>query len=203
MATNKTKLKSLLENPPLNEEDSASKSREDFLLEEIKKSREEILSFETDIKTDYQKIKDESAKFEVRLVEILALFVGLFTFISINVQVFNSQPLSLLSATGFVFITLGGISFFITLLAFLVLDRDLIRARTNSNVLFFILFVTVLITLGGGFYLVVRGDSNSLDKFNKTYYSRADAESDTNKLNQQIIDFKQCILKKGLYPCLQ
>lgn len=174
------------------------------LSELIDKTREDLAKLRVESQEHLSDLREETRKFEVRLVEILALFVGLFTFVSIDVQIFNSEPLSVASAAGFVLITLGGITFFITLLGVLVLDRGLISSVIkNTSMLFMTLFIVIVSTLAGGSYLIWLGEQNSLKDFNGMYYSKAQGDSDITNVTQELTTLKECLKNGGWNKCLQ
>jgi glucan phosphoethanolaminetransferase (alkaline phosphatase superfamily) len=173
-------------------------SDEDFLktLAEYKIELERLKTDQTDFKN---KQETNSAKFESRLVEILAVFVGLFTFISVSVQILSSKDISVITAIGLVLIVLGGITFFLLLLAFFVLDRNFIPTYLKPGALFFSAFITIILLIGGGIFLVKKEGSDRL----KNYYLRTEAEAALATSSQQFKDFKDC-LRKGLWDkCLK
>jgi uncharacterized membrane-anchored protein len=107
------------------------------------------------IKTEEDKLKDkleqkiEDSKLSV--IETLGLFVALFTFISIDVQILKSD-LNLLALAGFVLVTLGALSFFVICLNLLVTKSD-DRIKT-SKYRFVLAFIITILLLVCGVWLI-------------------------------------------------
>lgn len=69
-------------------------------------------------KKDVEFLKADISGFKDRIVEIMAIFVALFTFVSVDIQIFKSD-ISFLSATGTSLITLGALILFVCILHFI------------------------------------------------------------------------------------
>lgn len=94
-----------------------------------KEIKEEIQPEFNGLKTNIETIEKRTEQNKLRLIETLALFVALFTFVSVNIQIFRS-PLSLLSAAGFVLIMLGSLSLFLLIMHFILLNLNFKKTIT-------------------------------------------------------------------------
>lgn len=106
-----------------------NKNQRDFIKKYVDQQIKPItLEIEKSIKNDIEDSKSKS-------IEILAIFVALFTFVSIEFQIFKSFT-SWEAAAGLTFIVLGSLSFFAILTSHLISKRSL---------LFFLLYIIPLI----------------------------------------------------------
>ncbi|MCX6806858.1 MAG: hypothetical protein NT135_01915 [Candidatus Berkelbacteria bacterium] len=111
---------------------SIEKFREEYkkdINELDKKSRQET-------REELNNIRRFSEQNQIRLIEVLALFVALFTFISINIQIFKFG-LPLWIVAGFILILLGALCFFIVIvdavLRNLPFQKNLVHKGLLSN----------------------------------------------------------------------
>lgn len=91
-----------------------TQARLDYLKEKIEKYESRMEK----IKDDLDKKIDDS---KIRIIETLGIFVALFTFISINFQVFKSYK-NPVAISGLILILLGSLTTFITILDFLIIN---------------------------------------------------------------------------------
>ena len=134
-------------------------------------------------KEDLEKLKSELKlelkKESTRFIEILAILVAVFSFISIDIQIFKFTN-SLWSAVGLSFILFGLLAFFVSfLIAFL--DR--------SRFAYIVLFISIIFVLFGTIFII---------KENK----KITAIESEKLLKGEFDDFKICIKTKGLFSCL-
>lgn len=102
--------------------------------------------------------KIDSSK--ISIIETLGIFVALFTFVSIDVQILKTD-LSLLAIVGFILVTLGALSFF-------VVSLNLLVTKSTSDIkdLKLQYIVAVILTIAffvSGVYLINR-DTNNIEK---------------------------------------
>jgi hypothetical protein len=142
----------------------------------------------------------EDAKSSNRNIEILAVFVTLFTFISIETQILRSG-ISFITAIGFSLLMLGSLIFFIFSLHFLIRSEKVL----SEYVQFFLLLVIALLIIATGLFFVYKGEKSFLSDLDKKYYSKADADQKIMTQVNFILDtFKKCIVSNGTYwPCLK
>lgn len=149
-------------------------------------------------------IKDDLNEYKVKIIEVLAIFVALFTFISVDIQIFKSE-ISILSAAGFTLIMFAGLMFFVITLAYLMGDKRI-------NGLKFLISIILFIIIGiAGVYYVSR-DYNGVEKILKEkfytteqLYTKEQVDnnlsSSVNKIDQQFNDFKKCLKEGGWNRC--
>lgn len=149
-------------------------------------------------------IKDDLNEYKVKIIEVLAIFVALFTFVSVDIQIFKSE-ISILSAAGFTLIMLAGLVFFVIILAYLLDDKRI----NNLKLLCIIIF---LVVIGGfGVYWVGRdydGVEKTLkEKFYTTEQLYTNEQTDekiassTAVIENQLNDFKKCLKEGGWNKC--
>ncbi|MEK7652003.1 MAG: hypothetical protein AAB351_02240 [Patescibacteria group bacterium] len=145
------------------------------------------------------KEKDE-IKSSNRNIEILAVFVTLFTFISIETQILRSG-ISFITAVGFSLLMLGGLLFFIFSLNFFIKNE---RVRSDFGQ-YFILLLVALFVLCSGLVLIYKGEEKFQANFDDKYYKKTEIEQQIMLKSNELLDnFKKCVLQKGNYwPCLK
>ena len=132
--------------------DSINKNNEIFNLKEInKKQAKEIKDFEvkllklenffdTKLKINIENATTQIKSIETKTLESLALFATLFTFISVNIQIFSKVE------------NLGQAGIFTSLLAFALLTfLGLFFSRTRENWRFLVITLTVFFIFSLGF----------------------------------------------------
>jgi len=170
--------------------------KDDAYVDFFNKYADRIRKIENDL---VKKEKDE-IKNSNRNIEILAIFVTLFTFISIETQILRSG-ISFITAVGFSLLILGGLLFFIFSLNFFIKNE---RKWLDFGQ-YLILLIVSLVVLGSGLFLVYEGEKSFLANFDDVYYKKTEVEQQiilksTGLLN----DFKKCISQNGSYwPCLK
>lgn len=178
---------------------------------DLEKTREES-NAQKDV---IEKLKEELQKRRTEFIEILGIFVALFTFVSVDIQ-FSKAEISFWSLVGFTLITLGGLVLFILCLHIsLHLNSENEKARALSFRNPFVwLFVLCCFLLGAG-VLLVWGDGNKilrkdffLKKQEETKQELLHITSDLASTSEAVgsvlgcsstfntyWDFKNCILK--------
>lgn len=119
----------------------------DYLKGEIDKYESRIEK----IKDGLDKKIDDS---KIRVIETLGIFVALFTFVSIDFQVFKSykDPLTI---SGLILILLGSLSMFIVLLDYLVINSDHgNKIKKELRVELVLISISCLVM---GFFLLITG----------------------------------------------
>lgn len=170
--------------------------KDDAYVDFFNKYADRIKKIENDLAI---KEKDE-IKSSNRNIEILAVFVTLFTFISIETQILRSG-ISFITAVGFSLIILGGLLFFIFSLNFFIKNE---RTWTDFGQ-YFILLIVSLVVLGSGLFLVYEGDKSFLANFDDKYYKKTEIDQQIILKSTGLLDgFKKCILQNSNYwPCLK
>lgn len=102
--------------------------------------------------------KKEITKVRDKFIEIIAVFVALFTFISVDVQIFKENNISHFVALGFVLIMFASLYFFVKLLV----------SINNSTDFGYLNSLFVILLIGGGIFLIYIDWSF----FDKEYYSK-------------------------------
>jgi len=137
-----------------------------------------------DLKTTELEKKIESSKLSV--IETLGIFVALFTFISIDIQIIKSTY-NLLSLVGFILITLGSLLFFIVTLHSIVTSSD-----KKNWVKIFASFVFTIILLGVGIILIDKNNKANYYIFDKNQFDN-DYVKTVNKNRTDFDNFKKCL----------
>lgn len=150
-------------------------------------------------------IRDDLNDYKVKIIEVLAIFVALFTFVSVDIQIFKSD-ISTLSAAGFTLIMFSGLMLFIVALAYLLDDK-----RINTAKLIFVIIFSVIVG-AIGIYCIYK-NYNGVDAVLKNdFYQKSDVytktEIDKNfstkeDTNTMLNGFKNCIWVNGLSHCLK
>ena len=113
---------------------------------------------------NYDKKADER---QIKSIEVLAIFVAIFTFISIDMQVFKSD-ISVLSAMGISLITLGSLLLFILVLRWII-------NRTEFKKSFFIISIILIIV---GIFSVSFDYRNYTKKIMESLYTKYDIDKE-------------------------
>lgn len=138
-----------------------------------------------------------------RSIEILAIFVTLFTFISLEAQILRSG-ISFFSAIGFSLIMLSGLCFFLFSLHFFT-SKDV----GWHFVKYFLCLIFVFIILIVGLFVIWKGENS----FKQGFYDRTEidtllsTERGSNDLkfnNEDFKKFKKCFTNYGiLWDCIR
>jgi len=149
----------------------------------------------SELESDLDKFKDQLDEQRVQFVETLAVFVALFTFVSVDIQVFKSN-ISTLSAAGFTLIMFSALISFVFILVNLIDDKKFKRIRTRWWLVATAVLMITGICLVGQDY---RGVEKSLD--NK-FYSKDEVDSAIASSSASFVEFKSCLRSgKGSWFC--
>ncbi len=156
------------------------------------------------IKAQIDPIKDELSEYKAKIIEVLGIFVALFTFISIDFQIFK-ENISIISAIGVSLVTLGALSFFILLLFFSLNFRS---DTTKQNKTFFVslFLLSVLFIIGGVFCIWKESKNNLVTQSNlESYYSKdqTDAFLKSKTTQDDFLNFKKCLRDGQWNKCFQ
>ena len=152
---------------------------------------------ESVVKTAIEPLKEELSEYKVKMIEVLAVFIALFTFISVDIQIFKSN-VSFLSSLGFTLVMLGSLLMFIVSLVYIF--------DFKNNFFLWISFIISVLLIGGGIYCVSI-EYNGIKKILETNFYTKD-EINTSK-NTKLEEFKKCFLEsfknKGYFDikCLE
>lgn len=158
---------------------------------------EELIPAKEKIEIDLKKaFQDELNSYKTKIIEVLAVFVALFTFISVDIQIFKSD-ISTLSAMGFTLLMLGSLVLFLLILV-RVLGNEI-----KSNGCFIFLSIT-LIVLG---VVCVGWDYKGIkNELKNEFYSKTEIDDKIKNIDtkSELDAFKLCILKnQGYWPCVK
>ncbi|MFH1233419.1 MAG: hypothetical protein V1649_02085 [Patescibacteria group bacterium] len=134
------------------------------------------------IREQVEPIKDDLNDYKVKMIEVLAIFVALFTFISVDIQIFKSD-ISKLSALGFTLIMLG------TLLIFIIILAYIFDSKNKGTLLTSILITSIVLIAIGIFSIGVeyKGVKKNLET---NFYTKT--QIDDSK-NIKLEEFKKCL----------
>lgn len=152
------------------------------------------------IEEDLSAKEKDDIKSSNRNIEILAVFVTLFTFISIETQILRSG-ISFITAVGFSLLMLGGLLFFIFSLNFFIKND---RGWSDYFQYLFLLLISIGI-IGAGLFSIYKGEASFYASLNDKYYQKSEVDQKiTDGLIAPLENFKKCILLSGAYwPCLK
>ncbi len=143
-------------------------------------------------------VEEKITEFKIKTIEILAIFVALFTFVSVDIQIFKSE-ISFYTAIGFSLIMLGSLLLFIlTLYVFI----DLSAHQNKSKLIVGFIFMVVLVASGISIATI---DYHGYTKeIREAFYSRDELKQlvTEHQKSQKIID---CLLILGYFnaKCLK
>lgn len=121
-----------------------------------------------------------------RTIELLAFFVAIFTFISVDIQVFK-YVISWLAAAGFTLIMLGGLFLFLIILSKLILERE-----TTKGTIILGISSACFIVIG---ILCIDYANNDYLKMLDDRYVKSDKISEIiSNSSTPYLSFKKCIL---------
>lgn len=156
------------------------------------------------IKAQIDPLKKELGDYKAKIIEVLGVFVALFTFISIDFQIFKENT-SVLSAVGISLVTLGSLSFFILLL-FVGLNHQNDTQNKNRNYFLFLFVISIVFISGGIFCIWKDGNDNIVTKSDlETYISNEQVKSmiDNAVSDEEFSQFKKCLRDGQWNKCLQ
>lgn len=149
------------------------------------------------VKSGIEPVKKELNEYKAKFIEILAILTALFTFISVDVQVFKSE-ISSLAVAGIVLIMLGALLLFVVVLN-MINNTENTHNKKNTSVL---LISLVLLVAGTTIAIFGRSDSKAL---NSKYASKENFENLEKKINEDkaLSEFKKCLKSGGWNKCLE
>lgn len=149
------------------------------------------------IQEQVQPIKDELNNFKAKIIEVLAIFVALFTFVSVDVQIFK-LGVSFLSATGTSLITLGALIFFISALHFVLNTENFLK---NNKVLLIVSLISFSALILGGIYLIKIDYNDYTKHIRENFYTKQDVDKSINQNLENLESFKKCLKDGGWRIC--
>ncbi len=117
----------------------------------------------------------------LRIIEILAFFIALFTFVSVDIQVFKSD-ITWYAAAGFTLIMLGALTLFLIFLS------KIINNEKPVSYFWTLFFASILFILSGIYFIDL--DKNTIKK---NYYSKDDVNKIIMASTTPFVNFKNCI----------
>lgn len=153
------------------------KKKQDDNIESIKKAQEDRIKSLEDRQNSFE--KDQL----IKIIQILALFIALFTFTSLEFQLFRNTDLNLYQTLGLSFIFLGSLLSFVLILNYLI-SMD----KRNYQTVFLSISMIMLVVLGAVFYDVGTRQLNSekIFKINDVINQKVDSEIIIKKVNEII-----------------
>jgi len=162
----------------------------------IDNKTEEISKKIEDVERDIKKMTNKN-------IETLGIFVALFTFISVSIQIFSSS-INPFFNLGIFLLILISIGFFILFLDF-VINQEKSFLISNKDIVLVILFLTLVGSIASIIY------SHKNIKFKELYSEKVEEiiqkKDDDIKIiiqenKKELDDFKNCIYTKGLNKCV-
>lgn len=161
---------------------------------ELKKIKNQLKSFTSKIGKDEDNLKNrleekiDNSKLSV--IETLGIFVALFTFLSIDIQIMRST-FSLIGLLGFILLTLGSLLFFVIILHILVISDKKIDSKFIFGLIFTISFIV------GGIYFVNKDIKNNYIILDKKDFD----QSYTQPIKDELYNLKSCLKSGGWNKC--
>lgn len=163
-------------------------------LQRVKSKIDEQVTKIGAVEDDVKRAKDAQAADARRVVSSLAVFVGLFTFISISFQI-TELTSNILSGAGLVLLLLGGMGLFLLLLIALLgkdeqgeYDSNKAKLRLFKDKLFWLAVVPILV-IGIGGVMIWRGqDEQNKYKVQELISSEVEVmvQAETSDLRNQL-----------------
>lgn len=151
------------------------------------------------VEAEVRKIKLELNDYKAKIIEVLAIFVALFTFVSVDIQVFKTD-ISTLSAMGFTLVMLGALLLFILVLAYLF-DEE----KSKDKLIRYSLFITSIAFIVIGIFAVGYEHQSVENKLKNNFYTK----DEINKISPSALDvekqvgiLKACLKAGGWNSCL-
>lgn len=151
------------------------------------------------VEDEVNKIKIELNDYKAKIIEVLAIFVALFTFVSVDIQVFKTD-ISTLSAMGFTLVMLGALLLFILVLAYLFDEEK------KKDKLIGWLFISSIIFIILGLFAVGYEHQSIEKNLKNNFYTKDEVNkisSSTLGIEKQIGTLKGCLKAGGWNSCLQ
>lgn len=137
-----------------------------------------------DVEKKLYDLKRDTEGFKIKIIEILAIFTALFTFISVEAQILKSS-VSFLSALGISLIILGALMFFIFILH-CVLNNFQEYVKQNKWLLGAMLFLFICL-IAGGVISISYDYSNFTKDINDNFYKKAQIDDLINNQNKKFL----------------
>lgn len=102
---------------------------------------------EKNIEKRFDKLDDKIENSKLKTIETLGIFIGLFTFISVEFQIFR-RDFDLAEAAGLSMIILGGMLLFINFMHFFIINNDENDNKEEKGRIIFFIASLALITAG-------------------------------------------------------
>lgn len=166
---------------------------------------------------DYNKRADER---QIKSIEALGIFVALFTFISVNIQIF-SRLSDIWSAGLFVLLIFSALSIMIILLDLLLIRTPETIKNSFRDFRLYLILLFVIIGIGSIIsfryfplnplpgniefeeILNKKVDDRINTLINERSYQKTDVDRLINESKKETQDFKDCIWNNGLSRCLK
>lgn len=161
---------------------------------ELKKIKNQLKNFTSKIGKDENNLKNRLEEkiddSKLSVIETLGIFVALFTFLSIDIQIMRST-FSLIGLLGFILLTLGSLLFFVIILHILVVSDKKIDSKFIFGLVFTISFIL------GGIYFVNKDIKNNYIILDKKDFD----QSYTQPIKDELYNLKNCLKSGGWNKC--
>ncbi len=148
-------------------------------LSEINTKQNNLDKQQKEMVREMERWKDD----KVNLIEIVGIFVAIFTFISVQVQVFKGVT-GFSRVAGLIILFFSGITFFLALLFYI--SETWVRKDRNSMPKYFWLFIIGIILVSfGGLWAVKFGDKNNPSNI-KNNRDFIELENKNNRLEKKV-----------------
>jgi len=199
-----TKISEGIENvtPKDTREEQSVSFKQDEEWKKFKRKTENLEKQISKVETNVGRINHEIRDSNLKTIETLGIFVALFTFVSIEFQIFRSF-FSWYAGASLSLIILGALTFFVLLLT------TLLNKKKNRNFLYFALFSSICVA-GGIFFLSrsTKVDSDYILKteISKNFYTKEQIDnniaSSTISAKEELDLLKKCVVNFGFtYRC--
>lgn len=183
-------------------------------------NKEDLNKLSSDFYTKLDEYDKKADERQIRSIEALGVFVALFSFISVNIQIFNRIS-DAWSAGFFVLLIFSALSIMVILL-------DLLLVRTSDTIKnllhdFRLYLILLFVIIGIGSILSFRYfplnplpgnvefeeilnkkvDDRINTIINERSYQKTDVDRLINESKKETQDFKDCIWNNGLSRCLK
>lgn len=186
---------------------AATQATPELMASLVKSNGEQLAEFKKELNIYKQELND----YKIKMIEIVGIFVALFTFISVDIQIFKSLDISILGAVGFILVMLGALVGFVGFLNN-TLSRNNQTAEDVSkrdlNKTFGIYLISCLMLVVIGVCCIVTEHKAFPEKLKDTFFTKDQVNTlliqyHSTSTQFELDNLKKCFRLGGWKNCLE